>query len=312
MATKTSQKKTATAPKTTSASPAANSRLAQIADEFLMQRVYQAIVAHGEPAKIADIVRTIDDDAIGLGLVRHAISSHPHHFLSVDRRWDISTRYLDRQRPALKTLEEIVANYGEPMAAWEASHELAAVLNRSGEGTLPTVDKLFRYSGTFFTAGTPQDVRYGLTSWLLTKEDQYTDADLLFYNYLPADAPNPYVGLSLDWENHPEQSALDVLAATPESPAIVDNRLLMFLAYKALEDDFDGPAIYSALIGSGQLIALPRHRWTNRPDWRRFAVTSRRFRNPSPSSRPKRRKALWTKRRRLSSKTKISRRSIAC
>jgi hypothetical protein len=235
-----------------------------LTEETLVQSIFQAIIAHGEPAKLVDIQKSVADDSITLGLIRKVLTSHPRRFVQRDRRWDVSTRYLDGQRPALKILEEILTTYGAPMAAWDAAHELGLVFHRSTEGQQKIAERLLFSSDIFFPVPTGTETKFGLTSWLLDIQDRYkSTGDLLFYNYLSVDALKPYSSLKLDWEADPVGAALQVIDATPGSPKVVDNRLLLLMAYLDLAEDFDAEAIYVALTRTEQLVALPGHRWTN-------------------------------------------------
>jgi hypothetical protein len=263
LATKTSAKKE-TSRAESSRPKSDHDILAKITDEFLTQKLYQAIVAHGEPAKLADIQKSLEDDSISLGLIKQGLVNHPQRFVQVDRRWDVSTRYLDRQRPAIKILEEILTTFGSPMAAWDAAHELGLVFHRSTEGQQNTAERLLTSSATFFPVLAGTETKYGLSSWLLDVQDSYkTNDDLLFFNFLPSDALKPFESLSLDWETDPAVSASKVIAATSGKPAIVDNRLLLALAYIKVGDDFEARSMYSAFLKAEDLVALPGHRWTN-------------------------------------------------
>ena len=111
--TKTADKKTATKK---TATPAA-SQAAPLAEEVLITLLHRVLVRLGEPARISEIAREMNDESINMGLIRHTLESHPRRFVAVDRRWDIAQRYLDKQRPVERTLEELVATYGAPMPA---------------------------------------------------------------------------------------------------------------------------------------------------------------------------------------------------
>ena len=161
MATKTSAKKE-TSRAESSRPKSDHDILAKITDEFLTQKLYQAIVAHGEPAKLADIQKSLEDDSISLGLIKQGLVNHPQRFVQVDRRWDVSTRYLDRQRPAIKILEEIISMYGTPMAAWDAAHELGVVFRKSTEGQQNTSERLLTSSPGFFGIQAGSETKYGL------------------------------------------------------------------------------------------------------------------------------------------------------
>ncbi len=244
---------------------AAPGSLEQIATDLLVARIHQFLVSYGEPARLSDIAQGLVNDGVSVNLVRTTLQQYPSRFIAVDRRWDVRSRYLDRQRPTSKLLEEIVSSYDAPIAAWDASHELGLVIGRSAQGTRPIVERLLKSPATYVPL-TEQgvEVKYGLASWLLDVQSYNSDADILFYNFLSADAAKLYEGVPTDWEKDPLASALAVIAATPgAAPKSVDNRLMLFLAYKELEDDYVGAEIFNALITSGRCIMLPGHRWTD-------------------------------------------------
>ncbi len=269
MATKSADKKKSITTAAVAHAPevaTSQSALERTALEYLTWRIQQFLVSYGESARLGDIASGLAEDGASPGLVRHVLGQHPSRFLYVDRRWDVRTRFLDRQRPTSKLLEEIVANYEAPIAAWDAAHELGAVIGRSPEGTRTMVERLLRSTGLYAPMVTDQggQIKYGLASWLLDIRDEYlTDSDVLFYNFLSPDATAPFEKIKVDWESDPVSGALSILAATSGSPKTLDNRLLLFLAYKQLDDDFDGVEIYNALAGSSKLFWLPGHRWTD-------------------------------------------------
>lgn len=261
MATKTVEQNKRTAP----AASAPQSDFDILADEYLAFRIHQALVSLGEAAKLADIARAVDDEAISLSLIRHIMSRSPQRFVAIDRRWDIATRYLDKQRPSLRLMEEIVASYNGPISAWDAAHEFALVQGRVAEGVLTSVERVLRGSGAFAELIVSGNSRYVPASWLLDASDEYeNDAAVLFYNFLKPDAALPYEGVSLDWENQPVESVEKLLSVTSQkAPRVIENRLVQFLAWKSLGEDFDARVLYASLVESGRLVVLPDHKWTD-------------------------------------------------
>lgn len=261
MATKTAEKNKKGAP----AQPPPPSDLDILAEEYLAFRIHQALVGLGEPAKIADIARAVGDEAVSIGLIRNTMTRLPHRFVSIDRRWDIATRYLDTQRPALRILEEIVAAYNAPICAWDAAHEYALVQGRMAEGVLAIVERVLRSSGAFAELTVSGNSRYVASSWLLDTNDDYrNDEAVLFYNFLKPDAAKPYAKVVLDWESDPAGSVEKLLKVkSGAGPRIIENRLVQFLAWKKLGEDFDARSLYARLLESSDLIVLPGHRWTD-------------------------------------------------
>jgi hypothetical protein len=267
LATKTADKKKSAAAKSAHVDVEAPKpgALEVLATEYLMARIHQHLVAYGEPARLGDIAQALSDDGVTVNLARYGLSQHPSRFVQIDRRWDVRTRYLDQQRPVSRLLEEVVSNYDAPIAAFDAAHELGMIINRSAEGTRPMVERLLKSSGTYAPMiHGASDVKYGLSSWLLDVRDEYVgDANVLFYNFLPADALEPFAGVEADWIADKAAAAAKILAAAPGSPRLIDNRLLLFFAWKQLQEDFDAAEIFSALSESEALVLLPGHRWTD-------------------------------------------------
>ncbi|MDR3708001.1 MAG: hypothetical protein P4L33_06855 [Capsulimonadaceae bacterium] len=234
-----------------------------LADAYLTHQIHHAIASLGEPAKIADIARAIDDEAISLGLIRHTLTRTPSRFIPIDRRWDVSTRYLDKQRPAQRLLEEIVSNFDAPVSAWDAAHEFATVSGRTAEGVLVTVERMLRGSKRFTELTVDGNSRYVPASWLLdTNVDYLTDEQVLFYNFLGETAAKPFKSVSLDWVEDPVGSVEKLLHKVSEkAPRIIENRLVQFLAFKALGEDFDARALYATLLETDRLVVFPGHRW---------------------------------------------------
>ena len=220
--------------------------------------LHRVLVRLGEPARVPEIVREVGDEAITPALARHAMANDRRRFVAVDRRWDIAQRYLDKQRPQERTLEELVANYGVPMPLASAVGELAHVYGRAREHFEEVAPRLLRGARFFPVA---DGLAYGLRSWLLDISSD-KEADVLFYNYLSAGTLAPFeaAAAEADWETDPLGAASRLLAAANGLP--VDNRLIQFFAWRALGEDFDAVALYDQMHAQGDvLIALPDHRW---------------------------------------------------
>jgi hypothetical protein len=251
--TKTAEKKTA--PKKTAAP--ANVPTVSLAEEILVTLLHRALVRLGEPARISEIARELDDESVNVGLIRHTLESYPRRFVAVDRRWDVAQRYLDKQRPTEKTLEELVATYGAAMPSGDVPGELAQIYGRVREHFDEVAPRLLRGPRFFPIAN---GLSFGLRSWLLNIELD-KEEDLLFYNYLSAAALTPFqqAAKGVDWETDPVAAAQMIAATTSGEP--VDNRIIQYFAFRALGDDFDAVELYDALATSGRFLGLPDHRW---------------------------------------------------
>ena len=252
--TRTSEKKS-TAKKT--AAPAADPNEA-LASEILSTLLHRSLVRLGEPARVGEVAREVGDDVVTPALARRQMESQPRRFVPVDRRWDITTRYLDKNRPLEQILGEVITQYGAPLPTDEVAGELAQITGRVKENFAEVAPRLLRGTPFFPVAG---GLAYGLRSWLLDLTSDRED-DLLFYNYLNADKLAPFQSAAqrLDWAGDPTGSARALVAQGGDQP--VDNRLVQYFAWKALGEDFDAAALYDAVASDREtFLALPDHRW---------------------------------------------------
>ena len=253
MATTRTEKKTSTKKTAPAADPAE-----ALAQETLTTLLHRALVRLGEPARVGEIAREVGDEAVTPALARHIMESQPRRFVAVDRRWDITARYLDKTRPTERILEELITLYGAPIPTDNAAGELAQITGRVREAFTEVAPRMLRGAPFFPIAG---GLAYGLRSWLLDLTSERED-DLLFYNYLSVAklAPFQSAAKGLDWEDNPTGAALAVLTAGKGQP--VDNRVVQYFAWKALGEEFDGAALYDAVATDREtFLALADHRW---------------------------------------------------
>jgi hypothetical protein len=247
-----------------------------LAQETLTTLLHRALVRLGEPARVGEVAREVGDDVVTPALARHQMETEPRRFVAVDRRWDVTSRYLDKTRPLEHILGEVITLYGAPIPINEVAGELAQITGRVKEYYAEVAPRLLRGAPFFPIAG---GLAYGLRSWLLDLTSE-READLLFYNYLGAEklAPFQSAAKGLDWADNPTGAALAILTAGKGHP--VDNRVVQYFAWKALGEDFDGAALYDAIATDREtFLALSDHRWLLRDSleplrvlWRAQAV----------------------------------------
>jgi len=240
------------------AAPAAADPTEALAAEVLLTLLHRGLVRLGEPARVGEVARETGEETITPALARHIMATHSRRFVAVDRRWDITSRYLDKNRPLERILEELIAIYGAPLPTGEAAGELAQITGRVREHFDDVAPRLLRGAPFFPVAG---GLAYGLRSWLLDLTSE-REEDMLFYNYLSADklAPFAKAAKGLDWEGNPSGSAQAIIRAGGGQP--IDNRVVQYIAWQALSEEFDGAVLYDALATDREtFLALPDHRW---------------------------------------------------
>jgi hypothetical protein len=237
---------------------------ALLADEYLADLVYTALLERGEPAKVSEITLEINNPRITFPVVRRILSDSPR-FITVDRQWDLSARYLDKSRPTERNLIEVIEAAGKPLSTIEMATELAAVYERGSEMYSQLVGKVVRNEGTYFkTKGNA----YGLVSWLPLVDGEELE-DILFDNKLTAALLNPYVEASkkADWSPARYAEATQQIVAAAGHP--VPHRLLGVLAWMALKDKYDARKHLVALLADPNLVWLTSRnggRWITRAE----------------------------------------------
>ena len=114
---------------------------AQLADAYLADRVYGALLELGESAKISEITLEIDNSRITFPLVRRALDDAGKFHLA-ERQWSLAARYLDTSRPVERNLMDIVRAAGRPLDRITLATELSEVYGRDASNFFALIDKV--------------------------------------------------------------------------------------------------------------------------------------------------------------------------
>ena len=227
-----------------------------LADEYLADRIYDALLERGEAGKVSEITLEINNGRITFPLVRRAISDSPR-FITIDRQWDLSARYLDRSRPTERNLAEILLSAGRPLNVIEMATELSTVYGRGAEVYLSLLPKITRNENTYFKAG---GNTWGLTAWLplvdaddlvdVLADNKLTTAHLAVLGEL-----SKTVGWSSD---RYVESTLALVEAAKNRP--VSHRVLGVLAWMTMGEKYDARKHLAACLADDRLVWLTGRR----------------------------------------------------
>lgn len=233
----------------------------QLADAYLADRVYDALLERGEAAKVSEIAFEIDNPRITFPLVRRALDDSTK-FTLAERQWSLTARYLDVTRPVERTLIDVLRAAGKPLDRITLATELSEVYHRDATQYFPLIDTVTRNPLTYFKA---KNGGFGLTEWLpLTDGEVLTEVQ--FDNEVAAGTLAHYqdAAKNVDWK--------DPIAATVK---IIENlkgkalpeRVLGVLAWQALGENFDSKAHFLACYADSRLTWLTGKKggsWLNR------------------------------------------------
>lgn len=226
---------------------------AQLADAYLADRVYDALLERGEAAKISEITLEIDNPRITFPLVRRALDD-AEKFTLAERQWSLTARYLDVARPVERTLIDVLRTAGKPLDRITLATELSEIYRKDPAGYFSLIDKVTQNRHTYFKT---KDGAFGLAEWLpLTDGEELID--LLFDNDVARETLAAYedAAKGVTWKDYADATVKTL--ANLKGRAL-PNKVLGILAWQAIGEGFDARAHFLACI------ADPRLTWlTNR------------------------------------------------
>lgn len=229
-----------------------------LAEEYLADLVYLALLERGEAAKASEITLEINNPLIPFPLVRRALAESPR-FVSVDRQWNLSARYLDTARPTERNLTEVLQAAGRPLSTSQLATELSAVYNRPAEVYLALLQKITgdasRYLRTRIGEIAPR-------AWL-PLVDADDDEDVLFDNDLtPVQMGAFEAGANVSWRDGYAAATRALLEQAKGRPVL--HRILGVLAWRDLGSKYNPLQHFLDCFHSPDLVWLSGGRWISR------------------------------------------------
>jgi Predicted membrane protein len=244
---------------------------ALLADEYLADLVYMALLERGEASKVSEITLEINNPRITFPVVRRAVTDSPR-FVSVDRMWNLSARYLDRSRPTERNLLEVLQAAGRPLSLAQLASELSVIYDRDSDVYLQLLGRALRNESAYFKTAANE---YGTTEWIPLVDGE-EEEDVLFDNEVKPSDLAPFVEASQNAGWSPKDYAgatLRVVEAMGGRP--VPHRLLGVLAWKALRGKYDARAHLLACFAEPGLVWLTSRsggRWISQAQAERLEI----------------------------------------
>lgn len=230
-------------------------KLRLAARRFLADKIYLYLLGKSQSAKLRQVLKGIGIEGANMRLVKD-VMTEGDKFETIDRRWAISARYGDSQRPFERILKEILVNIGVPTAIDPLADELAIIYKRDADYYKKGLERVFADKKKFFST---DDGLYGLTDWLVISTSD-EEADIIFDNFISESQAAEFTEAcpAVEWDmDNIAQSAAKVVSGSPEAVPI---KILALFAWRSLGDDFDPIDFYNAIINDSSLIVLSDQR----------------------------------------------------
>ncbi|MBC7805580.1 MAG: hypothetical protein H7145_05460 [Akkermansiaceae bacterium] len=231
---------------------AALTRDAGLADEYLTDLVYTALLERGESSKVSEIALEINNPHISVALVRKALGDSAR-FLSVDRQWNLAARYLDKSRPTDRNLVEVLQAAGRPLSKSQIASELSEIYHKPSESYFGLIDRSAANRNAYFKT---KQSELGLATWL-TLTDGETEEDILSDNGYKAQTVAQFRKLpaQAEWsaKTYAETTRKIVTAAKRDLP----HRFIGVLAWLRMGAAYDAQTHFSACLADPGLVWIP-------------------------------------------------------
>jgi hypothetical protein len=222
-----------------------------LADEYLADLIYDALLERGEAAKVSEITLEINNPRITVPVVRRILADSPR-FLTIDRMWDLTARYLDKSRPTERNLAEVLEAAGKPLSVSGMATELSIVYDRESDVYLQLLGRILKNEQTYFRT---QANAYGRTTWLpLTDAEE--DEDVFSDNSLTRASAAPFLTASQKVHWTPARYAEATFRLVEAAKRPVSQRLLGVLAFLTLREKYDARQHLTACFADARLVWL--------------------------------------------------------
>lgn len=240
-----------------------------LADSYLSDLVYDALLERGEASKVSELAQEINNASIGFAVVRSALDNDaklPHsRFVLMARLWNLKARYMDVTRSLERNLMDVIRAAGKPLSTAQLATELSVIYNRPSETYFGLLGKVLSNTNLYFKG---PGSSYGLAEWLpLVDGEDLTEVAL--DNKLKPESLKPYQALNakVGWSASTyAEASYKIVAALKGRP--VSHRLLGVLAWSVMGEKYDPRVHLSACLTESRLIWLSaekgRGRWITR------------------------------------------------
>ena len=240
-----------------------------LADIYLSDLIYDALLERGEASKVADLAQEINHPHIGFALVRGALDRDAHEapsrFVLMARLWNLKARYMDTTRSLERNLMDVIRLAGKPLSTAQLATELSVIYDRPSEVYFGLLSKVLSNENLYFKG---PGSSYGLAEWLpLVDSEDLTEVAL--DNKIKPEALTPFKSLSakVGWSKTAYgEASYKTVAALKGRP--VSHRLLGVLAWSELGASYDPRAHLAACLSESRLVWLRaekgKGRWITR------------------------------------------------
>ncbi len=231
---------------------AALSRDAGLADEYLTDLVYTALLERGGASKVSEIALEINNPCVSVALVRKSLGD-TKRFLTIDRQWNLQSRYLDKGRPTDRNLVEILKAAGRPLSKAQLASELSEIYRKPSESYFGSLDRTATNRTAYFR--TPHgDV--GLATWL-TLVDGETEDDILSDNGFKAATVAKFRKLPAQSKWSAGTYAATTLEIVSAAKRDLPHRFIGVLAWLAMGSKYDPQTHFAACFADPLLVWMP-------------------------------------------------------
>jgi hypothetical protein len=236
-----------------------------LADTYLSDLIYDALLERGEASKVAELAQEINNPQIGYALVRTALDRDAlegtSRFVLMARLWNLKARYMDTTRSLERNLMDVIRAAGKPLSTAQLATELSVIYDRPAEVYFGLLSKVLGNENLYFKS---TGSSYGLAEWLPLVDGEDLN-EVALDNKLKPETLTPLRALSakVGWSKATyAEASYKIVAALKGRP--VSHRVLGVLAWAELGAGYDPRAHLAACLGESRLVWLSAERGKGR------------------------------------------------
>lgn len=218
---------------------------------YLADRAYMCVLGKGQPVKLRQVMKGVGIDGVTMRLIRH-VMNEDSRFECVDRRWIPSARLGDKRQPVERSIHDLIASAGAPVAVPTLARELAEIYGRPSGHFEEALPRMLSDTERYFSIG---GETYGLAEWLLVTDSE-EEEDVIFDSFLSRERVEEFSKAcpTAKWK---AESVADTAAALVKNcKQAVPIKILALFAWRELGEDFDAADFYARVASDERVILL--------------------------------------------------------
>ncbi len=217
---------------------------------YLRAAMVSTLLNLGEPAALKDIAARFHVPGSDMTVIRYTLVSNSQLFVQSDRKWGLSIGFEDSSRPMTYLLDHLLQFCGQPVRLNAVIIPMAKVYQRPADILAESMQRLI---GNYYFH--TSDGRVGIKDWLFQVDQDGTDEDMAFTNFVDYAAAEKMRSKKAKIRYDGTDESVLALLDAAEGPVSV--RTLAYLNWRHDPKAFNSLACFEHLMSIQGAVVIP-------------------------------------------------------